>query len=79
MLHEEVEAHGGHLLNGNAHAAPHCTKLTVGALVCSPLRCSLIPLCPQLVTPIFSFLALEVDKKGTSRQEIGCARLAGAG
>lgn len=27
---------------------------------------------PQLVTPIFSFLAVEVDKKGTSRQEIGC-------
>jgi hypothetical protein len=29
----------------------------------------------KLVTPIFSFLAVEVDKKGTSRQEIG-ARVA---
>lgn len=30
------------------------------------------PPLPQLVTPIFAFLAVEVDMKGTNKVEIGC-------
>ena len=39
--------------------------------LCSQLSRPIAPAAPQLVTPIFSFLAVEVDKKGAEQVEIG--------